>query len=147
MDLERIDRDDVSIGAYWDRGVAASSGLFEIVVRIDGLVFLAGPKDIVDILISQSKDGINFDGQPTTAPTETVKGTMTSRQAFNALYCGTVQGYAGAPQIFQSRFIIRLTERYAAPIMIVGVDPKATTASHGTPNHTITITPIPQEGQ
>jgi len=136
----------IACGAYQDLGVSPRADLYEVELYIDG--FASGTLVVgttVDLFIVQSNATTGFDGAPTTDPTSSVEGTITTDQARNGYYVGSVFCTTTTTgQVLRSRFVVRLTGRYAAPVVANRTAGPLKTASD---NHRVTITPIPYESQ
>jgi len=133
-------------GAYLDLGAAPRANWYEVVVVIGAYAAAPILGEHVEVRFTQSDDSTNFDGQPTTAPTATVEGTVTIAQSLNMVYCcSPAATVASATQVVQGRGLVKLTGRYVAPVVINW----ATIASFGNTgtDHSITLTPVPYEGQ
>lgn len=135
----------IACGAYLDLGASARADLYEIVMIIDGFGGAPTVGQTVDLFITQSNNGTEFDGQASTAPTSSAQGTVTTEQTRNMLYAGSaVVHLANASAVLQARFIVRLTGRYVAPV-VVNRTGQALLASGD--DHEVRMTPVPQEMQ
>ncbi len=134
------------LGAYLDLGASPRADWYEVVLKVDG--YQAGPAlgEYVEVWFTQSNDGTNFDGQPTTAPTATTQGTITFPHFRNCTKCLSVKTYStSATQVLRARALVQLTGRYIAPI-VCNHSLTRNLKSVGDA-HTLTLRPIVQEGQ
>lgn len=137
----------VVMGEYHDLGAGPRADIYEVEFFVDGLgTGTVSVGETIDILISQSNDTTGFDGQPSVAPTSSSEGTITLDQATNAMPIGTVSAFDAteANNLIQGRFVIRLTGRYVAPIVINRTG-AAFNASGD--HHFFKLTPIPADIQ
>ena len=134
------------MGAYKDLGVAPRADMYEVEFFIDELQATPTVGEVIDLYFSQSKDGTTFDGEPTTAPTTSAQGTITSAQLSNLLYVGSlvVISVTGSDNNLRGRFVTRLTSRYVSPVVMNRSHEALKAASDA---HRVILTPIPQEGQ
>jgi hypothetical protein len=133
----------VKMGAYLDLGAGSKADTYELEVVINGFDSVHSASDLVEVWFAQSDDATAFDGQPTTAPTATVQGTITSGQIRNCLPLGSLKAVGtAAAGVLQKRFIVKLVGRYVAPIIV-----NNSTFSLGASAHSLTLTPVPSEGQ
>ena len=146
LDLGSLGPDGLVMGAYLDLGTISKSDWYEAVLKIDGYSSNRVATDIIELWFSQSSDGTNFDGQPTTAPGASSQGTITLDQRSNCLPALFIRAYSATlADVIQGRCRVKLTSRYIAPIVILR---SSAGVLQGTgDSHTLTLTPIPQEGQ
>lgn len=83
MDLGGLAADGVQMGAYHDRGAGAQAHRWGFEFLVDGFDTAPVGTEAVNLYISQSIATTNFDGNPTTDPTPTAEGTMTTGQLKN----------------------------------------------------------------
>jgi hypothetical protein len=145
LDLGSLGFGTVKMGAYLDLGVAPRSDWYEVVVRIGGFTGGTSVQLPIECRFLQSNSTTGFDGNPTTDPTASAAGVMTLQQMWNCKMIGTVLTVSSSSSdVLQCRYRVRLTGRYVAPVVYNRTD--ATISVTGT-DHSITLTPIPQEGQ
>lgn len=146
LDLGSLGPGSLAMGAYLDLGTLSKADWYEAVLKIDGYSSNASVGDIFELWFAQSNDASNFDGQPTTAPGASTQGTITADQRFNCMPCLFIRAYSATlADVIQGRCRIKLTSRYIAPIV---VNRSSAGVLQGTgDSHTLTLTPIPQEGQ
>jgi len=145
LDLGGLAAGSVKCGAYADLGSGARSDIYELELFIDGFGSAPTVGQTVDLFITQSNDGTNFDGEPSAAPGSSSEGTVTANQALNMLYVGSVVvASTTAADGLRARFSARLTGRYVAPVVIN----RTAVALLGTADaHRVILTPTPQESQ
>ena len=133
-------------GAYLDLGASPRADVYELVVVLDGHASAPTLDSVFEIFITESNATTGFDGQLTTDPTDIAEGAVSLNQArMNCRFLGEIKTVsANAADILQKRFVFRTSARYIAPIIlnVSGTSLKTTADSH-----TMTLTPIPQEGQ
>ncbi len=137
----------IAVGAYLDLGSGSRTNWYEVEMKIDGFASSPAVGDKVDIMFAQSNATTGFDGQLTADPTASTQGSISSVQQLEnltkVLLLRAVSTTAG--DVIQGRAIVKFTGRFVAPVVInrsVGAALKGTSDSH-----TVTLTPIPQEGQ
>jgi hypothetical protein len=133
------------MGAYLDLGANSKADWYEAELFIDGFNGAPTIGGIIELWFAQSNATTGFDGQLTTDPTDTTAGTVTDGQKFNcipALFLKIVSTTAGDG--IQGRCRVKLTSRYVAPIVINWTSGTMLSTADA---HTLTLTPIPQEGQ
>ena len=145
MDMGGLAASSIACGSYHDLGANARSRWYEWKLHIDGFDAAPAVGETINVYIMQSDDGTNFDGPPTTAPTDTVEGTVGSGQLVNLKYAGSVVVTSTtATDKAVARGIIEISGRYIAPV----VQNKTGVALLGTSDaHVFTLTPIPDEVQ
>jgi len=145
LDLGSLAADGVVMGSFTDLGASPRSDIYEVELHIDGFDTTPVVGEVVELWFSQSNATTGFDGQPTTDPTTSAEGTMTAAQAENCTFACAARVYAAtAADEIQKRATIRLTGRYVSAVVIN----RTADALLGTSDaHTVTLTPIPQEGQ
>lgn len=145
LDLGGLASGAVACGAYLDLGAAPRCDVYQVEMFIDGFDTAPTVGRTVDLFFTQSEDGTNFDGVPTTAPTSSTQGTVTGDQTRNLLYAGSLAAYSTTAGLeLRGRFVVRLTSRYVAPVVFNRVDDPLLSTSDA---HKITLTPIPYESQ
>ena len=145
MDMSSKASGTSTMGAYLDLGSASKSDWYEVVLTIGGFTSAPVAQRAVELRFSQSNATTGFDGQPSTDPTAIAEGSMNYEKSLNCKFVGALlTTSATAADVLQGRYRVRLTGRYVSPVIynITG----ATTGSTGT-DHSITLTPIPQEDQ
>jgi len=144
-DLGGLAADGGQMGAYHDMGAASHAEQCEIELLIDGFDTAPVVGETVDLYLSFSNATTNFDGNPTTDPTTTAEGTMTTAQLKNCLFVGSVVVYSTtAGDELKSTFIVRIPSRYVSPVVHNNtVDALLSTADA----HSIKLTPCPPEVQ
>jgi hypothetical protein len=135
------------MGAYADLGADPRADMYEIEFFIDGLdggTALVG--QTIDLYMAQSNSTTEFDGAPSTAPTDSTQGTITADQARNLLYIGSLSAYSTteSDNLLRGRFVARLTSRYVAPVVVNRINsPPDDDGDY----HYIRLTPIPIDMQ
>ena len=145
LDMGGLAADAVDCGSYHDLGSGSRSEYYEIELFIDGFDTAPVVGETVDLYFTQSNATTAFDGAPSTDPTTSAEGTVTTDQLPNLLYVGsvTVTSTTAATNL-QARFIARLTARYVAPVVHNDTaDALLSTAD----SHKVVLTPIPPEVQ
>ena len=94
LDAGGLAADAVVMGSFSDLGSGAHAENFNIEVTIDGFDTAPVVGEAVDIWISTSNATTNFDGNPTTDPTTTAEGTMTTAQLDNSMRVGSLIVYS-----------------------------------------------------
>jgi hypothetical protein len=146
LDLASLALTSAACGAYLDLGVAPRADWYEAVILIGGYATAPIIGEHAELRFTQSNDSTNFDGQPTTAPTATVEGTITIAQSKNLVYCCSPAAVSVTiTDEVQGRGLVKLTGRYVAPVVINWSvnDAFGTTGT----DHIVILTPLPYEGQ
>ena len=145
LDMGAMTTSHVRMGAYLDLGASPRADWYEVVVKIDQFLGAPGTGRGIHIRMSQSNSTTGFDGQPTFDPTAISQGTMTLNQMYGCTLVGNLRSTSNDPtDVWQCRFVVRLTGRYVAPVVH---NNSGTNTSGSGDNHTITLTPIPPERQ
>ena len=145
LDIGGQAADGIDMGSFLDLGSGARSEWYQVELLIDGFDTAPVVGESVDLYIAQSIATTNFDGNPTADPTTSAEGTITTAQATNTMFVGSVLVYSTtAGDELKATFIVRLTSRYVSPIVHNNTaDALLSTADA----HSVTLTPIPQEIQ
>ncbi len=145
MDLTSLAADGLVIGAYLDRGSGSRATKYHYNFIVGGFSTAPIVGESVLLFFSQSDDGTNFDGQPTTAPGAATEGSITENQANNCLYVDTaiVHSTTAADKLQISGEVI-LTGRYISPVVH---NKTADALSSTSASHSVELTPIPDELQ
>ncbi|MFQ5471185.1 MAG: hypothetical protein ACE5EH_12955 [Gammaproteobacteria bacterium] len=146
MDLGGLVADGVVCGSFWDRGVAPFAEDFDVELFIDGFNTAPVVGETILLYFTESDGTTGFDGRPTTDPTDTAEGTVTTDQIKNlgvpAVIVSVVSTTAG--DNLQARAKIKLTKRYVAPVVHNNTADALLSTSDA---HMVTLTPIPPEIQ
>lgn len=145
MDLGGLAADGVQMGAYHDQGAGVRAHRWGFELLIDGFDTAPVVGRSVHLFISQSITTTNFDGNPTTDPTDTAEGTMTVNQLKNCLPSDSAIVYsttAGDELKVTGEVII--TSRYFSPVIHNDTaDALLSTADA----HSLKMWPLPDEIQ
>jgi hypothetical protein len=145
MDLGGLAADGVQMGAYHDQGAGVRAHRWGFELLIDGFDTAPEVGKAIHLFISQSIATTNFDGNPTTDPTDTAEGTMTVDQLKNCLPSDSAIVYsttAGDELKVTGEVII--TSRYFSPcIHNDTADALLSTADA----HSLKMWPLPDEIQ
>lgn len=145
LDMGGLAAGSLAMGSYYDRGAGSKAGKYRYQLIIDGFDTAPVVGETVSIYISQSDDGTNFDGQPTTAPTTTAEGTITADQVKNCLLVDTATVYSTtAGDELQVSGIVELSGRYISPVPYNKTADALLSTSDA---HKFILTPIPDEVQ
>ncbi len=145
LDLGGLAASGVAMGSFLDLGASPRSDIYEVELLIDGFDTAPVVGEVVELWFSQSNATTGFDGQVTTDPTTSAQGTATAAQAENCTFACAARVYSTtAGDELQKRATIRLTGRYVSPIIVNRTADALLSTSDA---HTVTLTPIPQEGQ
>lgn len=145
LDVGGMTAPTAQVGAYLDLGAASRADIYEVTLFINGFDSAPAVGQTIDLFFAQSDATTGFDGPLATDPTSSAEGTLSDLDALpNLLYAGSVVVYdTGTSQNLQARFVVRLTGRYVAPVLVN----RANTLESTTPTHHVTLKPIPQEAQ
>lgn len=154
MDLGSLAADGVRCGSYSDLDVDFGGGAgtarpdeYEWELVIDGFATAPVANQTVDLYFTQSSDATQFDGELTTAPTDTVDASSdpSTNMLSNMLYAGScVVISTTAGDELRARGVIRLTSRYVAPVIHNNTDDALLGTSDA---HILTLTAIPYQVQ
>lgn len=145
LDLGGLATNSLKMGAYYDRGSGSKSGKYRYQLIIDGFDTAPVVGETISLYISQSNDGTNFDGQPTTAPTTSAEGTITADQAKNCLYVDSATVYSTtAGDELQISGEVYLSGQYISPVVYNKTADALLSTSDA---HKFILTPIPDEVQ
>jgi hypothetical protein len=140
-------------GAYHDLGPGPRSYAFELTTFIDGFRdggngFAPEGKQIL-IYVAQSDNGVDWDGPPTTAPTDSAHGEFSVAQleSRNVLWVDSLIVPSSDPAVHVRRTChFCATGRYIAPVVRLADDFGFNRVNfNGT--HLMTLRPIPSEAQ
>ena len=147
MDLGGLAADATMGGSYYDRGASATNDEYEWELVIDGFDTAPVVGESVDLYVSGSNDTTNFDGQPTSLPTDTADTATgpTTDMLNNMHYVGsaTVHSTTAADELIV-RGTCRITSRYFFPV-IHNATADALLSSGDA--HKLTMTPLYYQGQ
>lgn len=146
LDLGGLAADAVAMGSYFDRGAASVAEEVEWEIFISGFDTPPVIDDAINLFVSQSNVASAFDGAPTTDPTDSAEGTMTTDQLKNL---GVPEGVVVAVSVncgdnLQARFKGTLTGRYVSPVIH---NDAADALQSVSDTHTIKMKRIPPEIQ
>ena len=145
MDCGGLAADAVRCGSFHDLGASPRSEWYEVEFLISGFDTAPVVGEGVDLYFTQSLATTGFDGSPSTDPTDTVEGTVTVDQLKNLLFIGSaIVVSTTAADDLRMRAVVRLTSRYAAPVVHNNTADALLSTSDA---HMVTLTPIPQEVQ
>lgn len=145
MDLGGLAADGVQMGAYHDRGANSQAHRWGFELLIDGFDTAPVVGEAVDFYISQSIGTTNFDGNPTTDPTDSAEGTMTVNQLKNCLPSDSAIVYSTtAGDELKITGEVLITSRYFSPVIHNNTaDALLSTADA----HSLKMWPLPDEIQ
>lgn len=138
--------DGVVMGSFLDLGSAARSEFYMYELTIDGFDTAPVIGESVLLYLSFSNATTNFDGNPTTDPTTSAEGTMTTDQLRNLLgpiAAASVYSTTAANELKVSG-TVRIPFHYVSPVVHNDTADKLLSTSDA---HTFILTPIPPELQ
>lgn len=137
--------DGVVMGSFLDLGSAARSEFYMYELTIDGFDTAPVIGESVLLYLAFSNATTNFDGNPTTDPTTTAEGTMTTDQLRNVLLLDAASVYSTtAANELKISGTVRIPFRYVSPVVHNNTVDKLLSTSDA---HTFILTPIPPELQ
>jgi hypothetical protein len=150
LDIGGLAADGTLGGSYYDRGDLSSTPApdeYEWEMIIDGFDTTPVVGETVDLYFAQSNDTTEFDGQPTSLPTDTVDTATgpTTSMLPNMMYAGScvVHSTTAADELI-ARGTVRFTSRYFFPVVHNNTaDALLSTADA----HKVTLTPVYYQGQ
>jgi len=143
LDLGGLAAAAVACGSFHDLGASPRPEWYEAELFIDGFDTAPVVGESVDLYFTQSDGTTGFDGAPTTDPTTTAEGTVTENQLKNLLFVvPAIVVSTTAGDDLRVRAVVRLTSRYAAPVIHNNTADALLSSSDA---HMITLTPIPPE--
>ena len=145
MDLGGLAADAVQMGAFLDLGANPRSQDYAFELLIDGFDTAPVVGESVDLYFAQSLDTTNFDGNPSTDPTPTAEGVMTTAQLKNTMFVASAIVYSTtAGDKLKITGVVRLTSRYVSPVVHNNTADALLSAGDA---HSLKLTPIPLELQ
>jgi hypothetical protein len=145
MDAGGLAADAVVMGSFLDRGAGAQPADYMYEVTIDGFDTAPVVGESVLFYLSFSNATTNFDGNPTTDPTTTAEGTMTTDQLRNVKLVDAASVYSTtAANELKVSGIIHIPHRYVAPVLHNNTADALLSTSDA---HKVVLTPIPPELQ
>lgn len=145
LDLGGLAAAGVAMGSFADLGVGSRSEWYTFEMTIDGFDLAPTVGQAVHLFFSQSSATTNFDGNPTTDPTDTAQGSMTLNQTKNLVPVGSTIVYSTtAADELKISGVVRLPLRYVSPVVHndTGVALLNTADAHK-----VVLIPIPSEIQ
>lgn len=141
MDLGGLAADAVQMGAFLDTGTVTRYQDYTFELLIDGFDTAPVLGESVDLYFAQSEGTTNFDGNPTTDPTPTAEGVMTTAQLKNTLFAASAIVYSTtAGDELKITGTVRLNSRYVSPVVHNNTaDALLSTADA----HSLKLTPLP----
>lgn len=146
MDLGGLAADAVVMGSFLDFGSVSNrfpkslDVVFELL--IDGFNDSPVVGESVDLYFSQSNTTTNFDGNPTTDPTDTAEGAIVVATLKNLILAGSAIVYTTtAANELKISGIVRLPFRYVAVVIHNNTADVLLSTSDA---HSLKLTPIPR---
>lgn len=144
MDLGGLAAAGLVMGAFLDLGVSPRPSLYSFELTIDGFDTAPVVGEIITLKFSTSNATTNFDGNPTTDPTTSAAGTITSAQAKNLTVLGgvaEVYSVTAADELKISGFV-ELFNRYVSPVI---ENETADALLSSSDAHKLILTPVTQD--